>query len=97
MQVDSHCSDFFLSVLIFRFYSGLMGVHLTHSMGAVQSRVPNVNQDGQGRKGRKGKDTVKKFCLFATVDYERGIEKDFSLKKPPHCSSPSPFTHAGMK
>lgn len=59
MQVDSHCSDFFLSVLIFRFYPGLMGVHLTHSMGAAQSGVPNVNQDGQGRKGGKGKDAVK--------------------------------------
>lgn len=51
-------------------------------MGAAQSRVPNVNQDGQGRKGGKGKGTVKKFCLFATVDYERSIKHIFPQKKP---------------
>lgn len=57
-----------------------MSVHLTHSMGVARSRVPN--QDGQRRKGGKGKDAVEKFCLYATVDCERGIKKDLLSKKP---------------
>lgn len=64
-----------------------MGAHRIHSMGAAWSRMQNVNRDGQGRKGGKGAE--QKFCLFASLEYIRGIEKDFDLKKP-HCSLPHP-------
>lgn len=64
-----------------------MGACQIHSMGAAWSRMQNVNRDGQGRKG--GKEAEQKFCLFASLEYIRGIEKDFDLKKP-HCSLPHP-------
>lgn len=76
---------FFPSILIFRIYLGLMGAHRIHSMGAAWSRMQNVNRDGQGRKGGKGAE--QKFCLFASLEYIRGIEKDFLSKNP---IAPSP-------
>lgn len=52
-----------------------MHVHLILSMGLAWSRIQNVNQYGQGRKRAKG--AILKFCLFASLEYVRGIQRDF--------------------
>jgi len=43
-----------------------------------------------GKEEGQGEGAVQKFCLFASVEYVTGIEKDFSLKKP-HCCLATPF------
>lgn len=95
-----HTSDFFLSILIFRTYPGLMGVHLIRSMGAAQRRMQNVNQDGQRREGKKGKgrdEEVYPVCLFGTCKKHR---VRFSKKAPQNTNiavSPPLFAHAQIK
>lgn len=95
LQVDARCSDFFfLSILIFRIYSGLMGVHLIHSMGAAQRGRQNVNMDGQGREGKGGGEEIRPICFFETYKKHRERSSLINRNKqktqllPPHPSLP---------
>lgn len=85
---------FFLSILIFRIYSGLMGVHLIHSMGAAQRGRQNVNMDGQGREGKGGGEEIRPICFFETYKKHRERSSLINRNKqktqllPPHPSLP---------